>query len=313
MKWMMGWMHDTLNYFSKDTIYRKYHQNEITFSLAYMFTENFMLPLSHDEVVYGKKSIIGRMPGDEWQRFANLRVLYGYMFTHPGTKLVFMGNEIAQYEEWDFQSSVPVNYSEFVTLIPEYYIYNSRQKGYIFPKMTTDIPNCETAGTLNAIVGLIATAQVNEVLKIITEVGKPLQNELLIYNSLKNSQLKMQLKPTFLKDKIKKIFDAESYFDASCETQNPNWLIHSFDLKEKLSSESLEIIAVLPNLQLPFQVSQTIPIQDFSIDKIQIDTSKTYIMVCQKGLNSYKATAILKNHFPDLNVFSLEGGIENYH
>lgn len=182
-----------------------------------------------------------------------------------------------------------------------------------FPKMTTDIPNCETAGTLNAIVGLIATAQVNEVLKIITEVGKPLQNELLIYNSLKNSQLKMQLKPTFLKDKIQKIFDAESYFDASCETQNPNWLIHSFDLKEKLSSESLEIIAVLPNLQLPFQVSQTIPIQDFSIDKIQIDTSKTYIMVCQKGLNSYKATAILKNHFPDLNVFSLEGGIENYH
>ncbi|WP_445457324.1 1,4-alpha-glucan branching protein GlgB [Flavobacterium sp. HNIBRBA15423] len=113
MKWMMGWMHDTLNYFSKDTIYRKYHQNEITFSLAYMFTENFMLPLSHDEVVYGKKSIIGRMPGDEWQRFANLRVLYGYMFTHPGTKLLFMGNEIAQYEEWDFQSSLDWNLLEF--------------------------------------------------------------------------------------------------------------------------------------------------------------------------------------------------------
>ncbi len=110
---MMGWMHDTLNYFSKDTIYRKYHQNEITFSLAYMFTENFMLPLSHDEVVYGKKSIIGRIPGDEWQRFANLRVLYGYMFTHPGTKLVFMGNEIAQYEEWDFQSSLDWNLLEF--------------------------------------------------------------------------------------------------------------------------------------------------------------------------------------------------------
>lgn len=113
MKWMMGWMHDTLNYFSKDTIYRKYHQNEITFSLAYMFTENFMLPLSHDEVVYGKKSIMGRMPGDEWQRFANLRVLYGYMFTHPGTKLLFMGNEIAQYEEWDFQSSLDWNLLEF--------------------------------------------------------------------------------------------------------------------------------------------------------------------------------------------------------
>ncbi len=109
MKWMMGWMHDTLNYFSKDTIYRKYHQNEITFSLAYAFTENFMLPLSHDEVVHGKKSILSRMPGDEWQRFANLRVLYGYMFTHPGTKLLFMGNEIAQYEEWNFDSSLDWN------------------------------------------------------------------------------------------------------------------------------------------------------------------------------------------------------------
>ncbi len=113
MKWMMGWMHDTLDYFSKDSIYRKYHQNEITFSLAYVFTENFMLPLSHDEVVYGKKSILGRMPGDEWQRFANLRLLYGYMFTHPGTKLLFMGSEFGQQEEWDFESSLDWNLLEF--------------------------------------------------------------------------------------------------------------------------------------------------------------------------------------------------------
>lgn len=106
MKWMMGWMHDTLDYFSKDAIYRPYHQNDITFSLAYAFSENFMLPLSHDEVVHGKKSILGRMPGDEWQRFANLRLLYGFMFTHPGTKLVFMGSEFAQYAEWDFNTSL---------------------------------------------------------------------------------------------------------------------------------------------------------------------------------------------------------------
>lgn len=106
MKWMMGWMHDTLEYFGKDPIYRKHHQNEITFSLAYAFTENFMLPLSHDEVVYGKKSILGRMPGDEWQRFANLRLMYGYMFTHPGTKLLFMGSEFGQQQEWNFQESL---------------------------------------------------------------------------------------------------------------------------------------------------------------------------------------------------------------
>tara|TARA_R110002096_G_scaffold279167_5_gene473410 strand:- start:12606 stop:14516 length:1911 start_codon:yes stop_codon:yes gene_type:complete len=113
MKWMMGWMHDTLEYFGKDPIYRKFHQNDITFSLAYAFTENFMLPLSHDEVVYGKNSILGRMPGDEWQRFANLRLLFGYMFTHPGTKLAFMGTEFGQYNEWNFQESLDWNLLEF--------------------------------------------------------------------------------------------------------------------------------------------------------------------------------------------------------
>lgn len=181
-----------------------------------------------------------------------------------------------------------------------------------FPIMTTDIPNCETAGTLNAIVGIIAILQVNEVLKIITEIGKPLQNELLIYNSLNNSQLKMKLTSNFTKEKIQEIFDSESYFDENCEVQNANWLISSAELKEKLLDENLEIIAVLPNLKLPFQVHQTIPIQEFDVAKIAIDNTKTYIMVCQKGLNSYKAISILKSHFPDLKVFSLAGGIENY-
>ena len=106
MKWMMGWMHDTLQYFAKDPIYRKHHHNDITFSLAYAFTEKFMLPLSHDEVVYGKNSLLGRMPGDEWQRFANLRLLFGYMFTHPGTKLIFQGGEFGQSDEWNFAQSL---------------------------------------------------------------------------------------------------------------------------------------------------------------------------------------------------------------
>ncbi len=102
-KWMMGWMHDTLNYFKRDPVYRKYHHGEITFSLIYAFTENFMLPLSHDEVVHGKGPLIDRMPGDEWQRFANLRLLFGYMFTHPGTKLLFMGGEFGQTTEWSIE------------------------------------------------------------------------------------------------------------------------------------------------------------------------------------------------------------------
>lgn len=105
-KWMMGWMHDTLEYFKKEPVYRKFHQNEITFSIMYAFTENFMLPLSHDEVVHGKGSLLGRMPGDEWQRFANLRLMFAYMFMHPGTKLLFMGNEIAQSSEWKHDSSL---------------------------------------------------------------------------------------------------------------------------------------------------------------------------------------------------------------
>lgn len=106
MKWKMGWMHDTLKYFSQDPIHRKYHHNELTFSMWYAYTENYILPLSHDEVVYGKGSLLGKMPGDDWQKFANLRALFGYMYGHPGKKLVFMGGEIAQWNEWYHERSL---------------------------------------------------------------------------------------------------------------------------------------------------------------------------------------------------------------
>jgi 1,4-alpha-glucan branching enzyme len=113
MKWMMGWMHDTLKYFKEDPIGRKYLHNKITFASMYVYNENYMMPLSHDEVVHGKSSLIYKMPGDEWQKFANLRALYTYMFTHPGAKLLFMGDEFAQTNEWNFKVSLDWHLLEY--------------------------------------------------------------------------------------------------------------------------------------------------------------------------------------------------------
>jgi 1,4-alpha-glucan branching enzyme len=106
MKWDMGWMHDTLAYFSQDPIHRRFHHNQLTFRMLYGFTENFVLPLSHDEVVHGKGSLIGKMPGDEWQKFANLRLLFGYMYAQPGKKMLFMGGEFGQVREWAHDMSL---------------------------------------------------------------------------------------------------------------------------------------------------------------------------------------------------------------
>jgi 1,4-alpha-glucan branching enzyme len=112
-KWDMGWMHDTLDYFHHDPIHRQYHHNALTFRMLYAFHENFVLPLSHDEVVHGKGSLMDKMPGDEWQKFANLRLLYAYMFAQPGKKLLFMGSELAQYREWSHDRSLDWNLLEY--------------------------------------------------------------------------------------------------------------------------------------------------------------------------------------------------------
>ncbi len=113
LKWDMGWMHDTLQYISRDPIYKKYHQNDLTFRMIYAFNENFVLPLSHDEVVHGKGSLLGKMPGDDWQKFANLRLLLGYMYTQPGKKLLFMGTELGQWREWHHDDSLDWHLLEY--------------------------------------------------------------------------------------------------------------------------------------------------------------------------------------------------------
>ncbi len=113
MKWMMGWMHDTLNYFKIDPLFRKDHQDKFTFSMMYFFDENFMLPLSHDEVVHGKSPMLYKMPGDEWQKFANLRIMYTYMWTHPGARLLFMGNEFGQTTEWNYEGELDWHLLQF--------------------------------------------------------------------------------------------------------------------------------------------------------------------------------------------------------
>jgi 1,4-alpha-glucan branching enzyme len=204
MKWMMGWMHDTLQYFAKDSIYRKYHQNEITFSLAYAFTENFMLPLSHDEVVYGKNSILGRMPGDEWQRFANLRLLYGCMFTHPGTKLLFMGGEFGQYNEWNFQKSLDWNLLEFEPHKKTQNYFRELNKLY---KTTPAL--FENGFTQAGFEWISYDDTENSVISFIRKGDKPEDNVLVICNFTPNPIQKYRVGVPN-KSKLKEIFNSDS-------------------------------------------------------------------------------------------------------
>ena len=204
MKWMMGWMHDTLSYFGKDPIYRKYHQNEITFSLAYAFTENYMLPLSHDEVVHGKNSIIGRMPGDEWQRFANLRLLYGYMFTHPGTKLLFMGSEFGQYNEWNFQESLDWNLLEFEPHKKVQNYYKELNKFY------RNTPALYEKGFINEGFEWISyDDQENSVISYLRKGNNPDQNVLVVCN-FTPALLKKYKVGIPSKLKLKEIFNSDA-------------------------------------------------------------------------------------------------------
>ena len=182
-----------------------------------------------------------------------------------------------------------------------------------FPTIATDIPNCEEAGTLNPIVGIIALLQVNEVIKLITKIGKPLTNQLLIYNALENSQLKIKLK----KNKsliFEDIFKDSNYLDAHCKTQDSALLISASELKKSMNSKNIEIISIYNNTDafLPFEVQQKLPYKAFDAKKFIPNFEKDYVIVCEKGITSYQVTLKLKERYPSLNVFSLFEGINKY-
>ena len=196
---------------------------------------------------------------------------------------------------------------------------NSSNLRDAFPEISKEaIPNCSEIGTLNTIVGIIGLMQANEVLKLVTGVGKPLINQLLIFNSLDNSQYTMQLKNSFSKQKIQKIFENESYFDANCEVQDEALLISAKTLRQKLAygeaSQKLHIISVNEDISIkdPFFIHQKIPLSKLNPKQQKFITENEYVLVCQKGISSYIATQKIKAIYPDLNVLSLENGIKNY-
>ena len=190
-----------------------------------------------------------------------------------------------------------------------------------FPEIPVNsIPNCSEAGTLNTIVGIIGLLQANEVLKVISRVGNPLVNQLLICNSLDNSQYKMKLKNTFTKEKIQSLFEKEEYTDVFCDPesyreQDEELLISAGDLKDKIANhESLKIISVIENIdtKLPFKADLKIPLSTFEIEKLEIENNREYIIVCNQGISSYIVVKRIKDAYPNLKVLNLKNGIIEY-
>lgn len=239
----------------------------------------------------------------------------------------------------DCTDSLPVKYliNDACVVIDKVLVYGSLYKfdGYVasfnvstdsesrtanlrdaFPEIPSkSIPNCSEAGTLNTIVGIIGLMQANEVLKIVSGVGNPILDKLLIYNSLENSQYTMKLKGSFTKDKIQAIFDMESYSDISTNGQLASLLISSDDLKKKIiNRDNLYIISVIEDTssKLPFDVDFKIPLSKFDVENVKYNLKDEYIIVCNKGISSYIATEKIKNKYSDLKVLSLEHGITKY-
>jgi len=176
------------------------------------------------------------------------------------------------------------------------------------------VPSCAEVGTLNSIVGLIALLQTNEVIKIIAGIGEPLVNQLLVYNSLNNQQLKIKLHTGAKKEQIAGLFKKESYADVACEFQERRLLIAARVLKEHLTNDGLYLISVIEKADtpLPFQVHAKIPFSAFDPHKLAVDQSKKYVLLCNKGILSYAAAVRMKEIYPTLEVFSLEKGIQEF-
>ncbi len=199
-------------------------------------------------------------------------------------------------------------------------LYNSANLRHAFPKMPKEaVPNCSETGTLNPIVGIIGLMQANEVIKILTNTGEPLKNQLLIYNSADNSQFKMKFQVEKTCDNIGKrgilkIFKKDDYADPACEIQDENLVITMSDFKQKMSNENVVIISVIEeaHTKLPFEVTNEIPMSEFDVENLEIDANNEYHIICYKGILSYTATKLLKDKYPDLKVFSLTKGIEKY-
>ena len=181
-----------------------------------------------------------------------------------------------------------------------------------FPKIANDIPNCEEAGTMNPIVGIIALLQANEVVKLITKTGKLLINNLLIYNTLENTQFKIKLQKN-KEINIEEIFKNSTYDAVSCEIQDEKLLISASELKNISEKKEIEIISVLnSDIPIPFKIHTKMPYKTFNADSFEPDFSKKYVIICKRGISSYDVTVKLKTKFPTLNVLSLANGIENY-
>ena len=182
-----------------------------------------------------------------------------------------------------------------------------------FPKIATDIPNCEEAGTMNPIVGIIALMQVNEVIKLITKKGKPLTNQLLIYNALENSQFKMKLRKN-VEINIQEVFNNSDYLETYCETQDASLLISTSEFRKIQSDKNVEVISVLNHIDvpIPFKVHQKIPYKTFNVRDFKPDFNKKYVVICKKGITSFDVVSKLKKSYPEINIYSLAKGIENY-